>query len=279
MRTDIFNMKRFGAYFLSDMRSNIANFGISAAILSAVGLIAYIFCGVIGLTFGGEWVSYPIAGRLITMGVLLVILTISMPVKCYGKLTEKNAGSAFLTLPVSTFEKTASMILSNGIVIPAVVMLVFLGLDALVCACDPGCGVSIASIPFSGYMNDLWNSLEEIPAELSGIRAVMNPLLYMDDITTGILVFTLGALCFKKSKAAKTILVLLALSMAVSMVSTPIMMHIAATGNWDFESAEAMMEKFGWVINHAGLLDTINDTIVNVALSVAIFFRVKTMKF
>ena len=48
---------------------------------------------------------------------------------------------------------------------------------------------------------------------------------FLVSLLGGILVFLLGAMCFKKNKSAKTILCLIGVSMVVSTIASPIVLH------------------------------------------------------
>ena len=141
---DIFNIRRFGKYFTTDARSCVANYGLSMLLISLMGLIIYAGTIIMGLIINGQWDGPGLGFRIFTFIVCLFVLTFTMPVKCYGKITEKRYGTQWLMIPVSGLEKTLSMVLMNAIVIPAAVCLVYLGVDSILCVMDGTCGTSIA---------------------------------------------------------------------------------------------------------------------------------------
>ena len=115
--------------------------------------------------------------------------------------------------------------------------------------------------------------------------AMTSPWLYADDLAEGFLIFLLGALLFKSSKPAKTVGCLILLSIALSMIVTPIFTHgvmekfrEAQTSNMTPEQLFEMFPFLSWSVKHAVLLDCISDTIVNLGLSIAIYFRVRKIK-
>jgi len=279
MKTDIINIKRFGKYFAADFNNGLAYFGLSALVCSITGIFAYVLCGVFGLIGGAGWVSLPLPAR-IGIGVLMMVTAIIVcPTKLYGGLTDKKSGSFFTTLPVSSFEKTASMILNGAIIFPLIVFVLYLAVDAILCLIDPDCGAGILS--FAGSVNETINAnIGEVPEQLSRIiNAAKSPLLYIDDVIQSGLIFLLGAICFKKNKVAKTILCLIAFSTIVSSIFSPLMIRGSIEITNDIEALDFFTNKMGWMFNHLVLVDTISDTVVNLILAGAIYFRVKTIKF
>ena len=85
---DIFNFRRFGKYFESDLRSCASNYWLSMLLISLKGLIIYIGTECMGLAFTGEWSGPDKSFRVFTFVVSMFVLMTTMPVKCYGKLTE-----------------------------------------------------------------------------------------------------------------------------------------------------------------------------------------------
>ena len=212
---DIFNIRRFGKYFVSDLGSAAANFGLSLLLLSSAGVIVYLLMGFFSLITSGTWDGSGMAIRCATLAISYVVLMISMPPKCYGHLTDKRSGSTWLMIPASTLEKYLSMVLITILVIPAVFFGVYCGLDAILCAIDPNCGDSFFTV--LGTIPSLLDEMPEI-AVAEFVTDMMRPYSFIDDHIYGILVFLLGAICFKNNKSAKTILCLIGLSMGVSMI-------------------------------------------------------------
>jgi hypothetical protein len=107
----------------------------------------------------------------------------------------------------------------------------------------------------------------------------------MDDMAQASLTFLLGALLFKSSKPAKTIGCMILISIVLSMITIPVVTNGAVE---KFKMAaelgmtpQEIIEEFpvlSWMVKHATLVDTISDTIVNVALFLLIWLRVKRIK-
>ena len=285
---DIFDFKRFGKYFVSDFKGCVANYGLS---LITISMLLYLICYVVTVSFGlimnQGWEGLGLGTRATLFVIAMITLVITMPVKCYGKITEKQSGSFFLTLPVSRLEKFVSMLLMTIVVAPVIGTALYLGLDALVCLFDKTCGNNLVSemqdlatiimnIPEEAAMEA---ALGEIPENVAKfIKEITCPWLYVDDMIGTSLIFLLGAVFFKKGKTVKTIMACIALAIAASIIATPIMapwtnelFDMMDNGNFD--------EIFNFsIFRHAALFDTLNDTLVNIALLIGIWFRIKTLK-
>lgn len=288
MKNDIFNLRRFSKYFISDIRTCYANFGLSLIVtcLSATVLV-YALTVFFNLLTDQGWTGPQLSLRMAAFFIMFVVIILNSPSKCYGSITDKQYGSFWLTLPASRLEKFVSMVLISAVIIPVGALAIFLGIDALTCWIDPTCGQSVASS--IGHVASQIVSLDiseaisdEIPAEVTRfIEQLSSPWLYMDDFFGMTLPFLLGALVFKKSKAAKTILALIVISAALSIIAAPI---TAAWGkdlivriNMSEGTAE-ISELFNtWLFRNIALLDALSDTIVNIVLLTAIYFRIKTI--
>ncbi len=289
MKKDIFNFNRFGKYFVSDIKTCTANYGLSLITLSFLTLLAlYIFHTGTSLILGNGW-DGPDAGlRFFAFGVVMFCIVIVMPVKCYGKLTEKQYGSQWLMIPASKLEKFLSMIILSCIIIPVTGGLLYLGLDALICSVDPTCGNSLFRWAFDleSRINEIFVA-EQITAEpefelvMGFLKQLKSPWLYIDDGIQMVLPFLLGALCFKSGKTVKTFLVLAGASTALSIICAPLMvdwtkamMEISTDANVIY--ADKLFNS--WLLKNIALVDTISDTVTNLAFMAAIYFRIKTLK-
>ena len=172
---EIFDFKRFGKYFVFDLRSCAANYGYSLTLICLMGVIIYIGTVSMGLLFNGTWGGPTEAFRNSVFCFSMFVLAVTMPVKCYGRLTEKRAGSEWLMIPASKLEKYLSMVLITVAAVP-VSGLVYCGLDAVLCALDPTCGSSIISLLLQPGNSDIlmaptWQNLN------SGISLSLSFLL------------------------------------------------------------------------------------------------------
>lgn len=289
MNNDVLNMNRFGRYLVTDIKNAIARYGISFLIMATISLTSYLLVGFFAAIVGTGWYSLELAPRTVIMGITLIILTITAPAKIFGFVTDKKEGSSFLMIPASSLEKTLSMIIVCCVIVPFAFFAVYMSLDQILCLIDSRCGDSIAIAVNSGQtlLNEAFHkaSLESqnIIPDYSSFSSVW---MYLDDLAQGFLIFLLGALLFKSSKPAKTIGCLILLSIALSMIVTPIITHgamekfkeAAANSNMTPEELFNMFPFISWSMKHAVLMDWVSDTIVNIGLAIAIYFRVRKIK-
>ncbi|MCM1501614.1 MAG: hypothetical protein NC115_02955 [Bacteroidales bacterium] len=270
---EIFDIKRFWKYFVSDLRSSASRYALSFLIISFMGVIIYAGTVIMGFLIKGTWGGPEVFFRTATFAICVAVLVLTMPQKLYGHITEKRAGSTWLMIPASTFEKYLSMVLICAVIVPALFIGIYLGVDALLCTIDSTCGVTICHIG-----KEIFGYRDEIPTEvISAIGGLINPLSYIDDIIGIILIFLLGAIFFRNAKVAKTILCLMALSMAMSIIGTPfIHSYVEALASNPAMSLDEFFSNS--LFGNLALIDTINDIAVIVISLAGIFFRVKTLK-
>lgn len=232
--------------------------------------------------------------RVGVFAIAMFCMVVTMPVKCYGKLTDKQYGSFWLMLPASRLEKFISMLLICCIIAPALGLGMYIGMDALICTIDHTCDKSL----LAGAI-DLMDEITTIKMNMGGvevdvpkesimtwengskfIRQITNPWLYVDEVLCVSLPFLLGAICFKKGKTVKTFLAMAALSMLISIMASPLMMAItnnllqAAGGD---EEAMKMVFESGFY-NNLIWLDIVSDTLLFGGTLIAIWYRIKTLK-
>ncbi len=286
MKKDIFNFQRFGKYFKSDIRTCAANYGLSLITISILMILAlYVFKVGFGLMITQVWDGPGAGFRFFVFLMAIFCIVVTMPVKCYGKLTEKQYGSQWLMIPASRLEKFVSMTILTCIVVPLTGAVIYLGVDALLCAVDPTCGKSLI-----GWAVNLGNEINELFAaegiaddpeftmSMEFLEQFKSPWLYIDDCIQMALPFLVGALFFKNGKTVKTFLALAAIGTAASIVMTPIMLdlgQIDMNNNWII-APESIFNN--WFFQNIALVDTISDTVTNVALLTVIYFRIKTLK-
>lgn len=273
---DIFNIRRFGSYFASDLKKCLSNYGLTISLLSIIGIIIWAFVGMFTFLFDGSWYSIGVMGRLSFLGIATVALVITLPSQCYGYITNKGNGSSFLMIPVSTFEKFLSMTLITAIVLPMIFFIASFAADWLLCTFVPDCGDSLISAAKGTYafIND------ELGVKYTEVmKPWLSPWLYIDDFAGCILVFLLGAIIFKKNKNVKTILTCIIVSSIIGMIATPFVM------DWTMQQMEIITDAQDpltiWnsnLFSNLPVLDTIHDVLLLGGLLTAIFFRVKTLK-
>lgn len=293
MKNDIFNFSRFGKYFASDIRTCRSNFGLSLLTIALLFPVAtYFITTVFNFVINSVWDGPDMGLRVFVFAVAMLCMIITMPVKCYGRITEKQYGSSWLMLPASRLEKFVSMFLLTCIIVPVAGIVLYLSMDALICALDHTCGKNLIAggMELIRGMGDLQSltmnfvdenvTIEDAAMVQEILKQVSSPWLYIDEIFAMTLPFLLGAVFFKSGKTVKTFLALFAISTAISIAATPLMtnwaMNIANDMNDD---PMAVLELFrNGFFKHLVLIDIISDTVSNLALMAGIWFRIKTLK-
>ena len=291
---EIFNFNRFGKYFASDLKTCGANYGLSLLALTVLAPVAteLVFAG-FSLLLDLSWHGAGLGLRVGVFAIAMLCMIVTMPVKCYGKLTDKQYGAFWLMLPASLLEKFISMLLICSIIVPALGLGMYLGMDALICAIDHTCNQSILAGAF-----DLMDEITTLKMNMGGvevdvpkesimalengskfIRQITNPWLYVDEILCVSLPFLLGAICFKTRKTVMTFLAMAAFSMALSMFATPLMLSVMDkfTMAASEEDAMRMMFESGFY-NNLIWIDIVSDTLLYGGIIAGIWFRIKTLK-
>lgn len=250
---EIMDFNRFGKYFVSDLKSCAANYGYSLILICLMGLIIYIGTVSMGLLFNGTWGGPTEAFRSNVFWVSMFVMAVTMPVKCYGGLTEKKTGSQWLMIPASKLEKFLSMVLITAVVIPMIAFCVSLGLDALLCAVDHTCGSSLISAFISADQK-------------------INSIISLS------LSFLLGAIFFKSSKTVKTFLVLFALGTVTMTVLFLILFNgvnmVELVENETLANEIVGNGPFG----DNNFIPVLCCIVSYILLLTGIFFRIKTLK-
>ncbi len=292
MKNDIFNFRRFGKYFASDIRTCAANYGLSLLTISLLPtIVLYILSVATSLLLNQVWDGPGMIARTAAFVTAMICMVIIMPVKTYGKITEKQYGAHWLMIPASKLEKFLSMIILSCIVIPIVGTALYISIDALVCAFDHTCGDSLMRgiIELKSMIGEGIREAEmefgatEHESIANFVIQLANPWLYIDDSMGMVLPFLLGALWFKSGKTVKTILALFAFSTVAGFITAPLMSNwtqtmteLQASGNVDESIVYGIFDS--WIFRNIALVDTISDTIFNVGMMTAIYFRIKTLK-
>lgn len=296
MKNDIFNFRRFGKYFASDFRTCLANYGLSLITISILfQLVLYAVSVGMNILLDHQWDGPDMGLRTFVCGIAMLCITVTMPVKCYGRLTEKQYGSFWLTLPASRLEKFISMILLTCIITPLAGGILFLGVDSIICALDPTCGKSL----MAGFC-ELIRNMGELTGEIDQIRLnlgigvhveagaegpdimkqLSSPWLYADEIFGITLPFLLGAIYFKSGKTVKTFLCIAAFSMLTSAIMGPFITKYSLELLNNAANEEAIISEMlnSGIFRHLAVIDTITDTVMNLALFTGIWFRIKNLK-
>jgi hypothetical protein len=266
---NIFDFKRFGKYFLYDLRNAKNNYALSLLILGTLPITLFVVYQLFSLIFTQRFIDVNDAAKYMQFFIATTVAILGAGTKIYGNLTEKRSGANFLMIPASTFEKWLSMVLMVCIVLPVILLVLQFGSDALMALIFPN--------TYGGRFFELV-PLQQVNDALTAEGISINlPAIFILDWFESVLTFTLGAICFKRSKVAKTILCLFACSMVLSMIGM-----IFVTGNgtmvigwfeWcdRFASPAEAARGLNWLIN-------ISFFVFIGGLLGGIYYRLRTLK-
>ena len=262
---NIFDFKRFGNYFLYDLRNAKNNYALSLLICGTLPIIVFAFAQLLSLIFQQRFMTLEMIPKFMQLGIAYTIVLLGAGTKIYGNLTEKRAGSNFLMIPASTFEKWLSMVIIVCIVLPAALICLQLASDALMRLLFPNhYGDRVLKLDFLQGMKD---GMAE-----NGLNIKLELILFLDWVSS-ILTFVLGALCFKKSKVGKTILCLFAFSTILSTIAMIFFGHNGPDFIGFFDDMDPIKAAsiINWFLN-------INFTVIIGGLLAGIYYRLRTLK-
>lgn len=210
-----FNFKRFRSYFTYDLISAKNNTGLSLAILGATPVFTYAIYQIFALVLNGETAIIPSGVKIAAIVIAVFISILYFPVKQYGPLTDKKAGSDWLMLPASRLEKWFSLLLVTCVVVPAFLFVELFVTDRLLNLIFSGTYGSAAFSEMNRSFGMIW---KELTIEGVGRVGMSAPLSIYLTFCQHILFFTLGSIYFKRSKIGKTFLAGFVIAMALSML-------------------------------------------------------------
>lgn len=263
---NIFDIKRFGNYCLYDLRRAKNNYALSLLIMGLIPVILYIVFQFVSLISGSGVGEMPDEMKFMGIFIVYLVVIFGAGTKIYGNVTEKRAGSDFLMLPASTFEKWLSMALVVCVAVPLVLLVLLFASDGLMSLIFPiSYGTRIFSLA----------PLQEISSTLAeeGISINLPAFLFLQ-WCLDILIFTLGAICFKKAKVAKTLLCLMGFGMVLSTLMVIIVGHNGGWySNWfeEFEDPVLAVSRINWFFSIA-------YTVLIGGLLGATYYRLRTLK-
>lgn len=267
--SNIFETGRFLKYMKWDLRNAYNYFGLSLIIIGACPLIAFVFAEFFGLVFSGNAVTFPDFAKFLVFFFAVAVSVMLLPAKAYGRVTEKRFGSDWIMVPSSPFEKTLSMIL---------IMCVLMPLCLVICLSFWDISLSLVARPLYGssmvsVISDRFDLGDAIPG-----KVIFNlSFLYVLSVCENALIFTLGAVCFKKSKVAKTFLICFLASSVLSSIISVIAINAPSV----FSGLNLSISNFVELdefISHFSLLFYSVSALFVFGLSFAIYCRVRTIK-
>ncbi|MBO4427959.1 MAG: hypothetical protein J5771_05725 [Bacteroidales bacterium] len=214
-----FDTGRFGKYLSYDLTRAWQNAGLTVLINACMPIFTFVIAEMFALVFSHHLVTIPTWAIIIAYFVSFTIVVLSFPVRQYGGLTDREAGSNWILLPASQLEKFLSMIIVTCLVVPAVWFAVIAASDGLLCLLFPNLCEGMALKAAIGGIAEIYSELGG-----EGFKIFIGPVpaLWLS-WCANILFFTLSSIFFRKYKIVYGFLVLMGLSMAISMASVAIL--------------------------------------------------------
>lgn len=265
-----FSFRRFGTYFLYDLREVWKNNSKAFYIFGGSGVMLYVVWVLFSLVFTQTWTAPVIWARAGVFGLAVCGLSLYYA-RMYGFLTERKAGSQYLMLPASTGEKFASMIVISIIVVPIVFTAIYLALDGAITLLDKTAGSSL--IAGIGEIKSGFNKMVE--AEGDGFVISFGWFIISIVISSieNLLYFLLGGLIFKKWKIAGSI----GVSLLIGIIFGNIF-GLIVTGD-GFEYWTKLLEADPEGISRQVLIwSNVICGLISAGLATGIYFRIKTIK-
>lgn len=264
--SDTFNIKRFWNYLCADLRNAWNNYGISLLLVAFMPLISFLLVELTSLVGTGTLTDYEMPGKVAIAYICIFVVMLTFPTKHYGHITDKRFGSDFVLLPASVFEKTLSLFVVSCVVLPLAFFLISGGVD-LILSTIPVYGESL----ISGIVQVFNRTVQEFVSggiEVSKAAVLLQIYAFW---VSGILVYVLGAIVFKRGKVAKTILVLMGLSFLLMLIL------LAAVNIFDMSAFLERIFEIDDLRAFNVFLNVINFVGIAVPM-VLIYFRLRTIK-
>lgn len=255
-----FDTRRFGKYFMFDLKNAKSNYGLTFLIVICMPIIIYILSIIFSMLFNGHWTSPSLPMRVGFSCIACAIICMSFPAQAYGKITDKRAGSEWLMIPASKLEKYLSMILITGIIVPICFVLGYGIVDFMISLIDPTYVGSLFGIDVNK-----WFAENDVPISFAG----RGYWLMFFSISPYMLTFLLGALCFRTKKVSKTIVALIIISIGLMIASVSCHFSI------DSDFVDRHAKDLNFTINAMMDIPLIIEYLV---LLVGIWFRISTIK-
>ncbi|MCQ2119497.1 MAG: hypothetical protein MJY84_06215 [Bacteroidales bacterium] len=153
-----FNWKRFGKYFLYDLKC-MKRKVLPYFIIPVLAPVALELIWRLGETvrFSSVYAHGTVGGpelfiRQMIFLVAIVLMVMFAPGRLYGELTDKVKGSEWLMLPASRGEKFLSMELISVLILPVVFLAGYYFTDWLICIFDKSVGTSLFNADKAGFV-------------------------------------------------------------------------------------------------------------------------------
>ena len=275
MVNDTFSAKRFGQYFKYDLRQLWHNNGKAALALGFISVICYIIWVAFSLIINGTWQAPGLVARLVFFAIGSIIL-VYYQTRTYGYLTEKKAGQSWLMVPASTLEKFVSMMIITIVVIPLAYLVSYLALDSLIGLLDKTSGG-----PLLGGIGSVMDSVNSALSAANeegfqfNLTAFMIPSVIQ--FIFNLLYFLLCGICFKKWKILGGIGIMLGAEAVITPVFSSLIFKYwtPLISGEDYQGDPAVIND---ILHQVAIYANVVNIVLLLAVSVAIYYRIKTLK-
>lgn len=280
-----FNFNRFCKVVSLNVKRYVDQFGLTFLILCAMPIVLWL------LTLVFDFMM-PCIARFGVAYVAVFLSAILVPAKAFGHINLQREGVSFAMLPASSLEKFLSIAILC-ILTPILVMACSYVVDSLLVLLPFGGFNDFISGGFMKTMEDFLNGLMAGTDALDEANAIakMNVLEMFDGLASSeefylfvsmfftVGLFLLGNSLFKTHKTAKTFVVMLGVSYAVSMIMQTILLSGGYMTKLQNIAGEMDFSMFSSLMRTVFVSQEIIYALIAVGLFVGTFFKVKNQKY
>lgn len=281
----IFNPARFAAYLLTELKRAAGRLGgfwtlFGVAVLLPV-LRVFMYNRVYYNHPSYEALTIQAGLQLFLVLIILSIIGIAIPLRCYGMTTERGQGCGFFMLPVSSFEKTLSMILITLVIAPALLSGVYLLTDSILVATFAK-GTRQLSITY--IFQNLYMTVNS-PENTVTVLKVNTFQSVISSYMCTALTFLISAVIFREKKFTFGILLhLIGVSSVISLLNqllnpdyVPTLINRIHHEDWVNNPFVCPPDMIGTFVQHS-LKDVATSLIISLIMCVALFIIVRNKK-
>lgn len=272
-----FNFDRFCKVVSLDVKRYVNQFGLTFLILCALPIVLWLLTLVFGFTM-------PRIARFGVAYIAVFLSAILVPAKAFGHINLQREGVSFAMLPASSLEKFLSIAIIC-ILTPVLVMACSYVVDSLLVLLPFGgfdefvSGGTIKSV--SSYMClEVYGDGADSKAfvmDVLGDLVSHEEIRYFSSMMFYIALFLFGNSLFKTHKTAKTLVILIVFSYAVSMIVRIVAGLGYIPAEWVTQGIDynVLLDK----VRTVKLLSGIIYALITLGLFVGTFFKVKNQKY
>lgn len=272
-----FNFNRFCKVVSLDVKRYVNQFGLTFLILCALPIVLWLLTLVFGFTM-------PRIARFGVAYIAVFLSAILVPSKAFGHINLQREGVSFAMLPASSLEKflsiaiicilTPVLVMACSYVVDSLlVLLPFGGFDEFV---SGGTIKSVSSYMFLEVYGDGADS-KAFVMDVLGDLVSHEEIRYFSSMMFYIALFLFGNSLFKTHKTAKTLVILIVFSYAVSMIVRIVAGLGYIPAEWVTQGIDynVLLDK----VRTVKLLSGIIYALITLGLFVGTFFKVKNQKY